>query len=103
MAAELDLDDVAAQSQNWRSRQVTAKLTTLHRGERIIAAVPERCQGPGWSNSVVWVYIASQDGRLRTECLQPSDQTHEMHALFDVGAAMCRALVDAVSQEMEAT
>ena len=103
MAAELDLDDVAAQSQNWRSRQVTAKLTTLHRGERIVAVVPERCQGPGWSNSVVWVYIASQDGRLRTDCLQPSEQTHEMHALFDVGAAMCRALVDAVSQEMEAT
>ena len=103
MAAELDLDDVAAQSQNWRSRQVTAKLTTLHRGERIVAVVQERCQGPGWSNSVVWVYIASQDGRLRMDCLQPSEQTHEMHALFDVGAAMCRALVDAVSQEMEAT
>lgn len=82
---------------------MTAKTVTLGRCERIIAAVPERCQGPGWSNAIVWVYIASQDGRLRTDCLQPSEQTHEMHALFDVGAAMCRALVDAVSQEMEAT
>lgn len=82
---------------------MTAKTVTLGRCERIIAAVPERCQGPGWSNSVVWVYIASQDGRLRTECLQPMQQTHEMQTLFDAGAAMCRALVDAVSQEMEAT
>lgn len=82
---------------------MTAKTIALHEGERIVAAVPERCQGPGWSNSIVWVYIASQDGRLRTECLQPSEQSHEMQTLFDVGAAMCRSLVDAVSQEMEAT
>ena len=78
---------------------MTAKTVTLGRCERIIAAVPERCQGPGWSNSVVWVYIASQDGRLRTECLQPCEQTHEMQTLFDAGAAMCRSLVDAVSHE----
>ncbi len=76
---------------------MTAKTVTLCRGERIVAAVPEHCHGPGWSNSIVWVYIASQDGRLRTECLQPCEQTHEMQTLFDAGAAMCRALVDAVS------
>lgn len=65
-------------------------------GERIVAVVPEECSGPGWSNRVVWVHIADRAGGYRTECLQPLDQTPEMWALFEAGAAMHRALLAAV-------
>jgi hypothetical protein len=68
----------------------------LARGERIIAVVPERCQGPGWANAVIWVYIATSAGGLRTECIQPGQRTPEMQALFDPGAAMCAALIASI-------
>lgn len=73
----------------------TIKLTT---GERVVAVVPERCAGPGWSNSPVWVYIATNDGRLIKECIQPDERTPQMHALFHAGEAMCMALMGAVPQ-----
>ena len=72
------------------------KTIELHRGERIVAVVPDLCSGPGWSNAPVWVHVATIDGRLRTECLQPDEQTPEMHTLFTPGATMCEALVGAV-------
>lgn len=68
----------------------------LDAGERIVAVVPEECRGPGWSNRVVWVHIEDSMGGHRTECLQPLDQTPEMWALFEAGAAMHRALLAAV-------
>jgi len=73
------------------------KLTIkLKHGERIIAVVPEHCAGPGWSNAPTWVYIESQDKRLRTECIQPSERTPELHALFSAGEVMCRSLIASV-------
>ena len=48
----------------------------LKDGETIVAVVPEHCSGPGWQNSVVWVY------RL----------------LFDVGAVVCQKLKHAVEK-----
>ena len=65
-------------------------------GERVIAVVPQRASGPGWSNAPTWVYIATNDGRLRQECIQPDERTTEMHALYAAGEAMCNALIDAV-------
>lgn len=65
-------------------------------GERIVAVVPERCNGPGWSNSPAWVYIATNDGRLREECIQPDERTLELQTLFAAGCAMCNALSAAV-------
>lgn len=73
----------------------------LKRLERIIAVVPEYCHGPGWSNTVVWVYISNEKEQLRTECLQFEDQSYEMYALFAPGAAMHTALVNAVPVSME--
>lgn len=64
--------------------------------ERVIAVVPEYCAGPGWANAVVWVYIENHDKTLRTECLQPEEQTPLMHALYTPGAAMHKALIAAV-------
>ena len=72
------------------------KVIKLNYGERIIAVVPERCAGPGWSNAPTWVYIATNDGRLREECIQPEERTPELHTLFLVGKAICNALVAAV-------
>ena len=72
------------------------KTIKLAYGERIIGVCPERCAGPGWSNAVVWVYIATNDGRLREECIQPDERTPAMHVLFAAGEAMAQALVDAV-------
>ena len=45
---------------------------------------------------MVWVHIADRAGGHRVECLQPLDQTPEMWALFEAGAAMHRALLAAV-------
>lgn len=72
------------------------KTIKLAYGERVIAAVPERCYGPGWTNAPVWVYIASNDGRLRQECIQPNERTPEMNALFGVGYEVCQSLLAAV-------
>jgi hypothetical protein len=73
----------------------------LARGERIIAVVPERCNGPGWSNSPAWVYIATNDGRLREECIQPEERTPELHTLFSIGETVCNALKAAVPVKKE--
>lgn len=60
------------------------KPTIVADRERIIAVVPEYCNGPGWANSVLWVYIVGDEGTLRTECLHPHDRTAEMDVLFPV-------------------
>lgn len=72
------------------------KIIKLSHGERIVAVVPEYCNGPGWRNTPAWVYIATNDGRMREECIQPDERTPELHALFHAGEAMCNALVAAV-------
>ena len=68
----------------------------LSSGERIVAVVPERCSGPGWSNWPTWVYIMSPGGAIRTECIQPDERTPELKALYEIGDVVCRALIDAV-------
>jgi hypothetical protein len=65
--------------------------------EQIVAVVPERAAGPGWSNAPVWVHIVGQSGqRYRCECLQPQEQTPELMALFRIGEEVCKSLRDAV-------
>lgn len=69
----------------------------LRKDERIIAVVPQFASGPGWANRPLWVYIEQHTtNKLRTECIQPHDQTPEMHALFEPGAAMAEALIRSV-------
>jgi hypothetical protein len=72
------------------------KTIKLGYGERIIAVVPERCAGPGWSNAPIWVYIRTNAGDLREECIQPDERTSDMHVLFGPGAAMAEELLRAV-------
>ena len=73
------------------------KKITLYPHEYIIAAVPEYASGPGWANQPLWVHIARNDGTMRSECLQPDEQTSEQHTLFRVGAAVHRQLVESVA------
>jgi hypothetical protein len=69
----------------------------LSRTERVIAVVPEYCAGPGWANSPLWVHIADHaTGTLRSECIQPEDQTPEQHVLFRIGADVHAALVNSI-------
>ena len=72
------------------------KVIQLQSNERIVAVVPQACSGPGWANSPVWVYIATSDGKLREECIQPAEQTKEMHTLYGIGNAVCATLIKAV-------
>lgn len=83
-------------SRTKRARQKRPLHVLVGRGERVIAVVPQRAAGPGWANAPTWVYIATNDGRLREECIQPDERTPELHALYAAGEAMCNALLCAV-------
>lgn len=72
------------------------KTIELQHGERILAVVPHRAAGPGWSNSPIWVYIGNNDGKFRSECIQPDERNAELAALFDVGYAVNKSLIAAL-------
>lgn len=69
---------------------------TLKCGERIVAAVPEFCGGPGWSNTPVWVHIVAKDGTYRQECLQPDQQTPSMRQVFRICNEAHRLMLDEI-------
>ena len=76
----------------------------LSRTERVIAVVPEYAAGSGWGNQVLWVHIADHAaGTLRSECIQPEDQTPEQLTLFRIGAVVCAELVESVKTERSVT
>lgn len=75
---------------------MSKKLIPLAYGEAVIGVVPEYCAGPGWRNAPLWVYIRTNDGKLRTECIQPGERTAEQHVLFDVGARLAQQLIASV-------
>ena len=77
------------------------KTIYLADGERILAVVPEYCSGPGWTNELVVVFIATGDWEIRQEYIQPEERTPAMHALFSSGSAITAALLNAVSTEKE--
>ena len=64
---------------------------TLAPGERIVAVVPEKYTGPGWSNHIAFIYIAGGAG-IREECIQSEDFPPELWTLFSAGEVMCREL-----------
>lgn len=80
----------------WGVASMKPKKIILNPGERIIAVVPQQAAGPGWSNAPTWVYIATNDGRLREECIQPEERTPDLHTLYDIGEKVCAALIGAV-------
>jgi hypothetical protein len=64
--------------------------------EKIITAFAEYAGGPGWANRPIWVIVRDANLRLREECIQPQNQTAEMHALFRVSNAAHEAMKSAV-------
>jgi len=70
----------------------------LQQGERIISAYAESCAGPGWANSPVWVIVLNTSGKLRQECVQPEEQTTEMHTLYHISSAAHVSMTKAVRE-----
>ena len=64
--------------------------------EHIVTAWAEPAAGPGWANRPLWVLIRDGDGKLRVECIQPADQTVDMHILYSVSAAVHAQMTRAV-------
>lgn len=65
--------------------------------ERIVAVVPQRAAGPGWSNAPTWVHIVNYGtGQHREECIQPEERSAALHYLYSAGEAMHSALIDSV-------
>lgn len=74
----------------------------LKKHEHIIAVVPEYCDGPGWSNSVLWVHIADGNSRTyRTEAIQPDERNRDQVVLFKAAEAMHQALIGSVVVKKE--
>ena len=70
----------------------------LGKDEEIVACVPESCSGPGWSNTLIWVWIKDNgSGSTRVEALQPESITPEMYLLF----AVCEAAHSAMLNEVK--
>jgi hypothetical protein len=70
--------------------------------EKIVTAFAEYAAGPGWANRPLWVIVRGADLRIREECIQPQNQTAEMHALFRVSNAAHEAMKSAVEAAVEA-
>lgn len=70
--------------------------------EKVVTAFAEYAAGPGWANRPIWVIVRGADQRLREECIQPEDQTAEMHALFRVSNAAHEAMTSAVESAVAA-
>jgi hypothetical protein len=75
------------------------KTIYLQKNERIVAVVPERVRGPGWSNTPTWVYILDNSGGFRVECVQAEDMSQELMTLFAAGAMMCESLRQSIHVE----
>ena len=70
--------------------------------EKIVTAFAEYASGPGWANRPLWVIVRGANLQLREECIQPEDQTAEMHALFRVSHAAHEAMKSAVESAVAA-
>ena len=76
---------------SWR-----VELTTLvvdGWGMEVLTAYAEPASGPGWSNRPLWVIVRGHDGMLRQECLQPEQMGVDLLSLYDVLAAVQKAVM----------
>ena len=65
---------------------------------KIITAWAEPAHGPGWANWPIWYIVCEDGGKLTRECLQPGQQTEEMHTLYHLCATAHAALLAAVER-----
>lgn len=70
--------------------------------DTVITAFAEPAKGPGWTNMPIWVIIREQNtGKLRMECIQPSEQTPGMDALYMCSTAAHRSMTGHVSAALK--
>lgn len=64
----------------------TAKVLRFAKHDRVVAAVAQPANGPGWSNTPLWVFIQNGVGEIRRECLQPEEQPTGIRDLYPIAA-----------------
>ena len=75
-----------------------SNIVTKHNEYQIVTAWAESASGPGWANQPVWVLVRERCGKLRIECLQPDEQSRDIHTLYRVSSAAHGAMVTAVQR-----
>ena len=70
----------------------------LNQGDIIITAYAESCAGPGWANTPIWVIVRDLEGKMRLDCLQPDEQTHDMRLLYRLSEAAHQAMLNAIEK-----
>lgn len=73
----------------------------LKKTDYIVTAYADTCGGPGWANKPIWLIVRDQDGKLREECVQPDEQTTEMHILYEVSETAHRAMTFAARNKFK--
>ena len=76
------------------------KRKLLKPGDTLITAYAQPANGPGWTNTPLYLIVRGQDGNLREECLQPDEQPAEVRLLYDTSAALHEALCWAVYESL---
>ena len=67
----------------------------------IITAYASPAQGPGYSNTPLWVVVRDRrDGAYREICLQPDEQSREMLTLYKIAAAVNEELLGWVKVQL---
>jgi len=66
----------------------------------IICAWAEHHTGAGWSNCIIWYIMRDENGKLTEECLQPKEQTKEMHEMFDVSVIVSGKMTSYVNNKV---
>lgn len=75
-----------------------SNIVTKHNEYQIVTAWAESASGPGWTDQPVWVLVQERCGKLRIECLQPDEQSRDIHTLYSVSSAAHGAMTTAVAQ-----
>ena len=76
-------------------------MISIQPDDQIVSAWGECAAGPGWANQPLWVIVRSREGKLRMACIQPEDQTMEIHTLFKVSAVVSAQMCKAVEECMK--
>lgn len=68
--------------------------------DKIIGVVPEECNGPGWSNQLLWVYWIGDNQQILQYALQPEEwnSSTALVSLFKIGSTVHLELLRAVQQ-----
>jgi hypothetical protein len=70
---------------------------TYSKSDRVVCVYARKASGPGWRNRPLWVVLEDRrTGKMREECLQPSEQSEGMQCLYDIASEVDAAMMGAV-------